>query len=126
MVACIRYEDWLEGISKYLQWKFKMSAILKDNKIWRFFNSIVVVPTTYPIYLDLHKRKEAKYQMLILDGVKESLIPHLAEKKTTKEIWDALKNLYEAKNETRKMALRINCMIPRWIRGRVCLLILPG
>jgi hypothetical protein len=31
--------------------------------------------------------------------VKDHLIPHLAEKKTTKEMWDALKNLYEAKNE---------------------------
>jgi hypothetical protein len=38
--------------------------------------------------------------------VKDHLIPHLAEKKTTKEMWDALKNSFEAKNENRKMALR--------------------
>ena len=30
----------------------------------------------------------------------------LFEKKTAKEMWDALKNLFEAKNENRKMALR--------------------
>jgi hypothetical protein len=30
----------------------------------------------------------------------------LAEKKTTQEMWDALKNLFEAKNENRKMALK--------------------
>jgi hypothetical protein len=41
-----------------------------------------------------------------LDGVKDPLIPHLAEKKTTKEMWEALKNLYEAKNGNRKMALK--------------------
>jgi hypothetical protein len=41
-----------------------------------------------------------------LDGVKNHLIPHLAEKKTSKEMWDAPKNLYEAKNENRKMALK--------------------
>jgi 2-phosphoglycerate kinase len=61
---------------------------------------------TNPIALDLHEVKEAKAQRLILDGVKDHLIPHLAEKKTTKEMWDALKNLYEAKNENRKMALK--------------------
>jgi hypothetical protein len=43
---------------------------------------------------------------IILDGVKDHLTPHLAEKKTTKEMWDALKNLFEAKNENRKMALK--------------------
>jgi hypothetical protein len=30
----------------------------------------------------------------------------LAEKKTAKEMWDALKNLFEAKNENWKMALK--------------------
>jgi hypothetical protein len=86
MVVCIRYEDWLDGISNYLQWKVRMSAILKENKIWSFVNTIVVVPSTDPIALDLHEVKEAKAQRLILDGVKDHLIPHLAEKKTTKEI----------------------------------------
>jgi hypothetical protein len=106
MVVCIRYEDRLDGISNYLQWKVRMSAILRENKIWSFVSTIVVVPSTDPIALDLHEVKEAKAQRLILDGVKDHLIPHLAEKKTTKEMWDALKNLYEAKNENWKMALK--------------------
>jgi hypothetical protein len=38
--------------------------------------------------------------------VKDHLILHLVEKKTTQEMWDALKNLFEAKNENRKMALK--------------------
>jgi hypothetical protein len=38
--------------------------------------------------------------------VKDHLIPHLAKKKTAKEMCDALKNLFEVKNENRKMALK--------------------
>jgi hypothetical protein len=38
--------------------------------------------------------------------VKDHLIPHLAKKNTTKEMWYALKNLFEAKNENQKMALK--------------------
>jgi hypothetical protein len=106
MFVCIRYEDQLDEISNYLQWKVRMLAILRENKIWSFVNTIVVVPSTNPIALDLHEVKEAKAQRIILDGVKDHLIPHLAKKKTTKEMWDALKNLYEAKNENWKMALK--------------------
>jgi hypothetical protein len=61
--------------------------------------------------------KEAKTQRIILDGVKDHLIPHLAEKKTTKEMWDALKSLYEAKNENRKMALRDKLHSARMAKG---------
>jgi 2-phosphoglycerate kinase len=106
MVVCIRYEDRLDGISNYLQWKVRMSTILRENKIWSFVSTIIVVPSTNPIALDLHVVNEAKAHRLILDGVKDHLIPHFAEKKTTKEMWDALKNLYRAKNENQKMALK--------------------
>jgi hypothetical protein len=106
MVVSIRYEDRLDGISNYLQWKVRMSSILRENKIWSFVSTIVVVPSIDPIALDLHEVKEAKDQRLILDGVKDHLIPHLDEKKTTKEMWDALKKLYEANNENWKMALK--------------------
>jgi hypothetical protein len=63
MAACIRYEDWLEKISNYLQWKVRMLAILRENKFWNFVSSIVVVPTTNPIALDVHEVKEAKDQI---------------------------------------------------------------
>jgi hypothetical protein len=60
MVVCIKYEDRLDGISNYLQWKVKMSSILKENKIWSFVSTIVIIPSTCPIALDLHEVKEAK------------------------------------------------------------------
>jgi hypothetical protein len=83
-----------------------MSTILRANKLWSFVNTIVVVPTKYPIDLDVHEGKESKSQRLILDGVNDSLIPHLAKKKTTYDMWETLKNLYEVKNQNRKMDLK--------------------
>jgi hypothetical protein len=106
MAASIRYEDRLDGISNYLQWKVQLSTILKENKIYNYVKSIVPAPAANPIALDLHEVKEAKAQRIILDGVKAHLIPHLAEKKTAKEMWDALTNLFEMKNENWKMALK--------------------
>ena len=43
---------------------------------------------------------------MILDGVKDHLNLHLVEKKTANDMWDTLKQLFEAKNENREMALK--------------------
>jgi hypothetical protein len=40
MVACIRFEDQLDGISNYLQWKVQMSVVLKENKIWNYVSPV--------------------------------------------------------------------------------------
>jgi hypothetical protein len=69
-------------------------TVLKENKIYNYVNSVVAAPAADPVALDLHETREAKAQRIILDGVKDHLIPHLAEKKTAKEMWDALKNLF--------------------------------
>lgn len=53
-------------------------------------------PTNDPIALDSHEVKEAKAQTIILDGVKDHLIPHLSRKDTTKEMWDTLTKLYQS------------------------------
>jgi hypothetical protein len=106
MVASIIYEDRLDEISNYLKWKVRFLVVLKENKIYSYVNSIVETPTVNLVALNLHETKEAKSQRIILDGLKDHLIPHLAEKKTSKEMWDALKNLFEVKNENVKMALK--------------------
>jgi hypothetical protein len=49
--------------------------------------------------------------------VRDHLIPHLAQKQTTKEMWDALKKLYENKNENMKMALRDKFHNTRMAKG---------
>jgi hypothetical protein len=68
-----------------------LSTVLKENKIYNYVGSVVAAPVADPVSLDLHEVKEAKAQRIILDGVKDHLIPHLAEKNTTKEMWEHLK-----------------------------------
>jgi len=74
--------------------------------LWSYVSTIVPIPVHNPIALDLHVVKEARAQRILLDGVKDHVIPHLVEKKTTKEMWDALTKLYRSDNKNRKMALR--------------------
>jgi hypothetical protein len=117
MTSSIRFEDRLEGVSNYLQWKVRINSVLKENKLWSFANTIVPIPASNPIALDVHEVREAKTQRIILDGVKDHLIPHLAEKKTSNEMWVALKGLCEAKNKNRKMALWDKLHGARMVKG---------
>jgi hypothetical protein len=59
MTSSIRYEDRLEGMYDYLQWKVRINSVLKENKLWLFVNTIVPVPTLYPIALDVHFRSHS-------------------------------------------------------------------
>lgn len=43
---------------------------------------------------------------IILDGFKDHLIPHLSGKDTTWEMMEALKGLFQSKNENSKMLMR--------------------
>ena len=79
MATCIRYEDRLDGMSNYLQWKFRMIAVL-------IVSTVVTPPASDPIALDIHEVKETKAQRLILDGIRDHLIPHVAEKKIAYEM----------------------------------------
>jgi hypothetical protein len=54
----------------------------------------------------IHNQKDVKARHIILYGVKDHLIPHLSEKKTTQDMWEALKSLFKRKNVNQKMVLR--------------------
>ena len=55
MVACIRYEDRLDGMSNYLQWKVRMTAVFKENGLWTIVSTMVTPPASDPISLDIHE-----------------------------------------------------------------------
>lgn len=82
-MACIRFEDRLEGISNYLPWKVRMIALLKENRLWYYVDIVINVPQNNVVALDAYKVKQTKEKRFLLDGVKDALIPHLSEKQRT-------------------------------------------
>ena len=41
----IRYKDRLDGISNYILWKVRITAVLKEWKIWSFASTKMTKPT---------------------------------------------------------------------------------
>ena len=75
MVACIKYEHRLDVMSNYLQWKVRMTVVLKENRLWIIVSTVVTPPESDLVALNIHEVKEAKAQRLILDGIRDHLIP---------------------------------------------------
>jgi hypothetical protein len=77
---------------------------LKEYDLWELVDKVVTPPKDLAA-LDTHN-KEIKAKRVLLDSLKDHPIPHLNEKKTTKEMFDALVSLFESKNMNRKMVLK--------------------
>lgn len=45
-------------------------------------------------------------QMMVLDRFKYHIVPHIAEKGTTQEMWDVIVKLYQDPSENKKMILK--------------------
>ena len=79
--------------------------MLEENGIKDYATIGVVVPID-ATQLAIYKKEDAKARRIILDGVKDHIVPHISELDTAKEMWDAILNLYQNATTNRKMILR--------------------
>ena len=70
-------------------WQSWINIAIKD-----YYLKTVVVPVD-PNANEKYEDAEAKAKCMILDGVKDHVIPHIAEENTTKEMWETLNTLYQ-------------------------------
>jgi hypothetical protein len=66
---------------------------------------------------ELHCALDIRAQRILLDGVKDHLIPNIGEKQTTHEMWTHLKGLFEAKHASRIMALKERLQHTKMTKG---------
>jgi hypothetical protein len=103
--APLRVENRLDRASNFLSWKARVTLALKEYDLWELVDK-AVTPSTDPAALDTHNKKEIKAERVLLESMKDHLIPHLTEKMTTKVMFDALVSLFQSKNMNRKIILR--------------------
>jgi hypothetical protein len=59
-----------------------------------------------PLQLAAHKKKKVKAKWMIMDAIKDHLILHISEKKTAKDVFNALVGLNQSENINRNMILQ--------------------
>ena len=109
-------EDRLQGSQKFPTWKERITRNLDVSDVEEHINSTKVAPTD-PIDLAAWKKIDSKTMLIIMDGVKDHIPPHLSSKKTATEMWTALESLYQSKNENQKMVLQERMCSTKMTKG---------
>eukprot|EP00253_Pinus_taeda_P010156 PITA_10156 len=94
----------LDG-SNFTNWKFKIQTLLEGANAWSIVTGDELRPNVGIQEQEWDKR-ENKVKVLLKMSVKDSIIPHIRDCKTSAEIWTTIKNLYQTQNTSEIMALK--------------------
>jgi hypothetical protein len=102
MATGLRVEDKLDGATNFGAWKERMILLLQENELWDIVenttNRPMVVPTDATL-LAACTKKNIKAKSIILDSIKDHLIPDLTGKTNAYEMWESLTKFYQSTNE---------------------------
>ena len=100
----VRDQDRLDEASNFVVWKAKILSVLDRNRVKHFALRTIVIPVD-PADNDKYEEAMARAKSILLDEVKDHVVPHIAEKDTTNEMWEALKKLYQKDVTTKSAAI---------------------
>ena len=90
----LRDHDRLDEASNFVIWKARILSILDRHHIKGFTLRTVAISVD-PADNEKYEDAMARENSIILDEVKDHVIPHIAEKTRAKEMWDTLATLYQ-------------------------------
>ena len=90
--------------------------MLEECELWELVNQAVTLPTD-PIFLAEFKKKNARAKRIILDSVKDHIIPQVVGKDFAFHMCESLGNLYQSSNQNKKIVLREQLRSTKMARG---------
>ena len=99
----------LMGAANFSPWKARINLILEENELWGIVHGTTTNPVVVPADATdkaTFMKKDVRERRVILDAVKDHVIPYISSKDHEFEMWTGLTNLYQSSNEYRKMVLR--------------------
>ena len=102
MAPSTKLEDKLEGLEKFLAWIYRIGLILKENGLEKYIKNEVAEPEEAEAK-EKHEQDLIKEMRIIVDSIKDHLIPQVSSKETPKQMYDSLSRMYEGNNINRKI-----------------------
>jgi len=81
----VRDQGRLDEASNFTIWKAIILFVLNRNRVKKFTLKVITVPVD-PSDNDRYEAAMARTKSIILDGVKDDVVPHIVEKETTFEM----------------------------------------
>jgi hypothetical protein len=114
--AGLTFEDRMEGASNFSPWRERIGFLLEEQGLWEFVEGIAILPAD-PTQQPAHLKRDVKARRIIINGIKDHIIPHLSCTKTVKDMWEALVKLYQSDNQSRKMLLKDKLKSTKMAKG---------
>ena len=81
-------EDHLDGVTNFISWKSRV-LILEKNDLLKLVNEKVPEPEAEED--KSHRRSDARARRIMVDSVRDHLVPQISQKKTTRKMFKTLK-----------------------------------
>jgi len=95
MISFCKENNKLVGTFNYLAWKKRIYLILIENEVIEYVKgSISKPPQEQSQALSKYMKGGIRAQRILIESIKDSLIPNVAKLKTSKEIYDKLVELF--------------------------------
>lgn len=98
----LRDHDRLDGVSNFVVWKARILSVLDEYHIKDHAEKVVTVPVDADL-LKKYEEVQARDKRLIMDGVKDHVVTHIAKKNTANEMWTTLTSMYQGTSVQRRM-----------------------
>jgi hypothetical protein len=115
MTNSMKSENKLEGASKFRAWKTRIDLILSKNKVLDIVKGKIVKPEFKEgeekepqnvAAMEKFKDVDINAMSIIVDSIKDHLIPYISHLDSSKKMYDALTNLFSVRNIGQVMSLK--------------------
>ena len=101
----MKVEDCLDGATNFISWKSRVLLILEENDLLKFVNEKVPEPEAEDDKSQWRKN-DARARRLLVDSVKDHLVPQISQNKTTRKMFKTLRRLFEHSSINVALTLR--------------------
>lgn len=105
MVNHVRLEDRLEGASNFSSWKTRVMIFLREMELEDYVESNKTILKNDPDKTTW-KRHNNKAMKIIIDSVKDRILPSISSLSTAFQMFSTIKNTFEINNTSRLLTLK--------------------
>ena len=114
MISSMKSENKLDGASNFGVWKTRIDLILAKNKVLDIVKGKIMEPQFEEeekepqnvAVMEKFKDNDINAMSIIVDSIKDHLIPYISHLDSSKKMYDALTNLFSIRNIGQIMSLK--------------------
>lgn len=112
----VRVEDKLKGAANFFSWKIRITTILEESELQSFIESDISIPED-EAKKATWKRRNNKARKIIVDFVKDHILPSISNQKKAFEVFKTIKDMFEINNSSRLITLKNQLMNTKMNKG---------